>query len=401
MENFDLVVCGAGPAGSAASIKACRNGMKVLLLDKKFFPRPKTCGGGIPYKIKEIFPELNWDELIENHIHNMNHTIHFKKPQRHSFSSQGNSLSILTVLREKFDSALVQLAQKTGVSFLAGFQIQRKNDSQKKLEISIESSNGEKRIISSDFLIISDGALGRTKKKFGFLEEYPLSVAIEGNFKIGTERRKSSEDTLFLDYGLDNGYWWAFPKKEQINIGGGVFFPFVSKNFEKKQIKSLILNGISKFVKYFSDEGSNYENFEERLVGSILPLYNGFRKIGNQDGSILLCGDSAGLVNPFFGDGILNSIKSGLVASEMIVQGKSKDYSEKIYEEIGKELEWAFKIATIFYKWPSFFFKTMICQPRASKVAAQMLSGEPLFKQVSLKLEKKFGKYINLFRGKQ
>ncbi|MGF3555168.1 MAG: FAD-dependent monooxygenase [Thermoplasmatota archaeon] len=65
IQNFDFAVVGAGPAGSTAAKFLAEKGIKVLLIDKKIFPRDKPCGGGITMKTLKRFTYI--DNLIETY----------------------------------------------------------------------------------------------------------------------------------------------------------------------------------------------------------------------------------------------------------------------------------------------------------------------------------------------
>ena len=56
MDTFDVVVIGAGPAGSSAAIRLARNGARVALVDRAQFPRDKPCGGGVTVRGLQHLP---------------------------------------------------------------------------------------------------------------------------------------------------------------------------------------------------------------------------------------------------------------------------------------------------------------------------------------------------------
>ena len=63
--NYDVVIIGAGPGGSAAALYAAKKGLKAVLVDKAKFPRDKTCGDGISGKSMRVLKELGLTSLIE------------------------------------------------------------------------------------------------------------------------------------------------------------------------------------------------------------------------------------------------------------------------------------------------------------------------------------------------
>ena len=81
MENYDVIVVGAGPAGAAISIYLGRKGYSVLLLDKASFPRDKICGDGISGKSLRVLKELGLDKQIEATLHSDMYGVIFSSPK--------------------------------------------------------------------------------------------------------------------------------------------------------------------------------------------------------------------------------------------------------------------------------------------------------------------------------
>ncbi|MBF0409897.1 MAG: NAD(P)/FAD-dependent oxidoreductase [Candidatus Riflebacteria bacterium] len=406
--KYDLIVCGAGPAGSSAAIFAAEKGLKVLIIDKSSFPREKPCGGGMPHSVMNYFPKLSWDDVIEQKVTFMSHSHNFSDSQKHSFSKSGSDDSIIMVSRKKFDLELLDYSKKSGVKFLHKTTIETIDESNNILKLFLRSSDGTTRILNSDFLIIADGASGNTRKIAGFSDTYPLAVALEFDFPVDWRAANFSSDTLFLDYSLQSGYLWAFPKKEAVNIGGGIFLPFLPGNVNKCECKKLINNSIQKYLSFFKSKGifsliSDTCTKSETLTTPegdfkyhawMLPLYDKYRKLNNKSGRIILCGDSAGLINPFFGDGLLNSIKSSSIAVHSILETNSCKYSDAIYEALGKTMCSSFRLASIFYRWPEFFFKHFVTRHSATEVAYKMLSGTMNSEVIIEKIKRKYGRFL-------
>jgi len=63
--KYDVIIVGAGPAGSTTAKFLAEKGFKTLLLDKEKFPREKPCGGGLPIRVLKRFPYINNDAIIE------------------------------------------------------------------------------------------------------------------------------------------------------------------------------------------------------------------------------------------------------------------------------------------------------------------------------------------------
>jgi choline dehydrogenase-like flavoprotein len=80
MLDYDVIVCGAGPAGAAAAAEAAGCGLKVALLEKYPLPRHKTCGGGMPMVIEDFLRDLAPDAFVESKVRYMRHTWKFGDP---------------------------------------------------------------------------------------------------------------------------------------------------------------------------------------------------------------------------------------------------------------------------------------------------------------------------------
>ena len=115
--NYDVVIVGAGPAGSTAAKHLAENNIHVLLLDKYTFPRKKPCGGGLPIRAVEKFPYLKDAGVIESYSYGGYG--HYSLLE-YVAKVEKNEPILAMIQREKFDHTLVQLAMESGAQFLEG-----------------------------------------------------------------------------------------------------------------------------------------------------------------------------------------------------------------------------------------------------------------------------------------
>ncbi len=80
MLNYDVIVCGAGPAGTTAAWVAAKTGLKVALIEKYPLPRHKTCGGGMPAVVGSLLPDLVPEAVVACQANYMRHTWKFDHP---------------------------------------------------------------------------------------------------------------------------------------------------------------------------------------------------------------------------------------------------------------------------------------------------------------------------------
>lgn len=379
MPNFDLIVCGAGPAGSMAAETAARGGMKVLLLEKETLPRVKPCGGGIPRRLIELIPDLPWDLLIEQRVKGMWHSIHMSDPVPGKITLPENE--IFMVERSTFDHFLVQRAIKAGVSFLESARVKDiERDSHQVLVYFDRGRDTAIGVESALHCIGADGANGCCRKLSGI--EFPFETAIAMETTIPWEwssRSPFPPDVLHLEYGaVDGGYAWLFPRRNSVNIGAGVFLAAAGRKAGKWNIRSELISAIQGYQRKFGIP----EPVSNSYFGHPLPLWCGKGPRNSDDGRMLLVGDAAGLIEPLFADGIRSAVVSGKIAAKAILQGRAETYTEMLDEEFSHSFDAARKVAGLFFRFPGVAFRFGIQRTGSTEVAARLLAGTLSFSEL-------------------
>jgi flavin-dependent dehydrogenase len=125
MLNYDVIVCGAGPAGAVAAGEAAKAGLKVALLEKQPLPRHKTCGGGIPMVMQQFLWDLAPEAFVESDVTAMRHTWNYKDDYLGAINPTGTSdhLSLWMVQRSIFDAALADRAVRAGAELRDGVAV--------------------------------------------------------------------------------------------------------------------------------------------------------------------------------------------------------------------------------------------------------------------------------------
>ncbi len=324
-EVYDVIVVGAGPAGSSTAYNCVQKGLKVLLVDqRKKVGTPKQCAEGIN---KEIITELGlklkpeWvSRKIESLIlSDINNYIVLKGKRTQGFILE----------RKVFDHALAERARKAGAELLLGEKVVDLKSNKVVLK--------SKKEIAGKVIVGADGPLSIIGKKSGL-----------GNPKNGCglqyEIKTQKNDHLnslqcYLNKNLeDAGYFWVFPKKETLNVGVG------SKNF--KNLKP----ALDKFVK---ELGLEKEKVQEINAGHI-PLHGPVKKFYTKN--VLLVGDAAGHTNPISGGGIPVAIYDGILAAEVIEKNLRSGYELSNYQKLwwksnfGQAVKVSLKIQNIYFK---------------------------------------------------
>ncbi|MFW9831048.1 MAG: geranylgeranyl reductase family protein [Candidatus Thorarchaeota archaeon] len=343
---YDVIVVGAGPAGSIAAYKCARLGLRVLLIDKAVYPRDKPCGGGISVRSIEALKTAGIkipSYLVEQEIFGLN----LMGPDGIPFVLKCSRRLAYIVKRGRFDHFLAKEAVRTGAEFLDGcplIQIKQFPD-----QIICQTKKGNFR---GRLVIGADGAASTVGRLTGLrkpVKANEIGVAVEVDVPISERLWDAVLDpTLIIVWFLNipYGYFWAFPRKQSLSVGVGGMADRLG-NAPK------LLRGLSKrFCKHFNIQPFTLQN----IKGHMLPV---FRKlIPLTSNRVLLIGDAAGFIDTFSGQGICYALESGLIAAHVAEQITRKNqklpealsnYSTLINRRFGEELRYSWTVARIIH----------------------------------------------------
>ncbi len=339
MQNFDVIIIGAGPAGAAAALTLARRGLRVLLLDKFRFPRTKACGGGLSQKAVDLF-DFDLSGVIENPVYEAEISLRSRKPVViHRPEGAGYMIT-----RNKFDTRLARKAVEAGAEL---------HEKETFLDLA-PKRNGwivrtDKDRYYGDFLIGADGAVSRTARSLGLMRGFDrYAPALTAEVEVPLDRLASMKNRVCFDFHVvKKGYAWIFPKSDHLSVG--VF----STVMRRKGLNAVLLHFINSrdFLK-----GRKIRYWK----GGLIPR-GGTRQCLVKD-SALLAGDAAGLTDPFFGEGIYYAARSGIMAAESIVKAMNDNtpgldhYQTAVDREITEDLWWARVFNFGFYRFPFVFY---------------------------------------------
>lgn len=295
---YDLIVIGAGPAGSSAAITAAQGGAKVLLLEKSKFPRHKVCGEFVSAESLELLSSL----LAPEYAQLLNEAIRI--PMSRIFLD-GRILqaeitpSAASIARFDLDSALLASATNAGVETLeqtTAQQISHRSGFQ------VETTRGT---FLSLAVVDATGRWSNLTAKS--LKRPPPEkwLGVKGHFEEESPSR--SVDLYFFDGGycgvqpVDLG---GKPSKRRVNACAMVRAD-VASNLEEALVLQSALQKRSRQWKPLMDPISTS------------PLI--FRDPSPLRGNVLLAGDAAAFVDPFIGDGISLALRSGAAAAHALL----------------------------------------------------------------------------------
>jgi geranylgeranyl reductase family protein len=309
--KYEVVVVGAGPAGSTAAKFLSEKGVKVLLIDKSKFPRDKPCGGALSFWLFDRYPYANDKDLIESYSYGI--YLHSSSLQ-HKLTTETDEPFTALVLRKKFDHGFLKKAVDSGAEFIGGKRVKDIRIINDNARVVLDDGTS----IDSALLIGADGVSSIIAKKVG-LAPPNRTVGI-----CAFQEQKVSQDVLNRFFGEKRmlhahlkfqgikGYGWVFPKKEHLNIGIGEIVSLKDHAEKKKNIHDMY----EQYLDYLKNAKIIPSDFGKgQLQGGIVPVYPLKKTYANR---VLLCGDAAGFINPISGEGIYYAMASAEIAANVI-----------------------------------------------------------------------------------
>jgi geranylgeranyl reductase family protein len=378
-KEYDVIVCGAGPAGACAAYEAAARGLRTLILEKRTLPRYKTCGGGVPLTMGSELPNLVPEAFVEATVTHIRHTWNFKDAHLAPLNPDPNELamSLWMVQRSVFDNALTERAAKAGADVRDGVAVRSvEPDGDTRVRV----TTTQRDVYKASFVVGADGANGIVARAAGLRRNRMLAIALEAEIPHtwGEGHETLRPEVAHLEYAVRLGYGWVFPKAGHLSVGAGMFGRRSAEG-KSEASKDELARWI---VGYLAALGVPKRQDEIEFHGHPLPIWSGREPLDAWNGRILLAGDAAGLVNPLFGDGISYACRSGALAGATIAEGQSAQWTSILCDTFGSNHDAALTIAKFFYQFPSVCYKMGVKHPRGTRIAGRLISGDLHFDQV-------------------
>jgi geranylgeranyl reductase family protein len=319
--EYDVLVVGGGPSGAAAGFWLAERGHRVLIVEKKRFPREKTCGDGLtPRAVRQLNDMGLADRLSDfqryDGLRSIGHgvTLELEWPEHPEFPSYG-----YVVRRRDLDEMVADQAVKAGATMwpaaealtplvedglVAGATVKR-------------AETGAVETVRARYVVVADGANSRFGRALGTSRDrtYPLGMAIRGYYASPRHDDPWIESHLDIRDRDGNhlpGYGWIFPVGDgTVNVGVGLLSTFSGwKNVNT-----------SRLMEAFSETAPDYWGLSPETscgppTGGRLPTGGSVRP--HVGPTFLVVGDAAGSVNPFNGEGISVAYETGRLAADAI-----------------------------------------------------------------------------------
>lgn len=363
--RYDVLVVGGGPAGAATGYWLAEAGHDVLVVEKKAFPREKTCGDGLTPRAVKQLADMGLEDAIARDHHRFDGlravahgvTLELKWPEHPIYPAHG-----YVVRRRDLDRMVAEHAVKAGANvwqgaeavapvlergLVRGATIQRKDPG---AQGGGPRGQGAMEEVSARYVVIADGANSRFGRALGTSRDktYPQGMAIRAYYE------SPLHDDPWIESALDvrdrqgaslPGYGWIFPVGDgTVNVGIGLLSTF--RDWKSVNTSHLMDEWAATAPEYW---GLTPEGRCGAPTGGRLPMAG---SVGPKSGpTFLVVGDAAGQINPFNGEGIDYAYETGRLAAscldEAITSGSAMAL-QRYEQTLDREFALYYKVARLF-----------------------------------------------------
>ncbi|MFE0649448.1 geranylgeranyl reductase family protein [Streptomyces sp. NPDC059534] len=298
---WDVVVVGAGPAGASAAYAAAVAGRRVLLLEKSELPRYKTCGGGIIGPSRDSLPP-GFELPLQDRVH----AVTFSLDGRFARTRRSRRMLFGLINRPEFDAQLVEHAQKAGAELRTGATVVRVEQHGPSVPdrrtVAVVLGDGE--TVLARAVVGADGSASRIGAHVG-VKLGQVDLGLEAEIPVPPSVAEDWKGRVLIDWGpMPGSYGWVFPKGDTLTVG------VISARGEGAATKRYMEDFVARLgLAGFEPTISSGHLTRCRTDDS--PLSRG---------RVLVCGDAAGLLEPWTREGISYALRSGRLAGEWAVR---------------------------------------------------------------------------------
>jgi len=349
----EVLVVGGGPAGAAAGYWLATHGHDVTIVERRTFPRDKTCGDALTPRAVHQLDDMGLADGL-SHFHRydglrvtgMGRSLELPWPSHPVYPQHG-----YVVRRRQLDTMVAEHAQAAGARVLQGHEaLQPVVDRGFVRGATVQAESGTPFDIAARYVVVADGANSRFGRALGTFRsrEWPYGTAIRTYWPSPRHAEAMIESALDLRDRNDNplpGYGWVFPEGDgTVNIGVGLLSTFRDfKNVNTTHLLDAYAHQVAD--RWEIDPASP----DDSPASGRIPMGG---SVGPTAGpTYLVIGDAAGSVNPFNGEGIDYAYETGRMAAQVLHEALDANdpsalqrYPRMLDDEYGEY----FKVARLF-----------------------------------------------------
>ena len=310
---YDVVVVGAGPAGSAAARAAALAGARVLMLDRAAFPRPKLCGGGLVGISRDLVAQAVEPGSVP--VRSRATTLVASRAGWFAATRHNATPFVEVVDRSDLDDALVKAAMKAGAE-LRQETVHGLVEHEHKVEVDL----GGGRSVQARYVVGADGSASRIARHVGAVYA-STDLGLEVHVTLPHPRRWANK--VGLDWTPTPGsYAWVFPHGATAVVG------VIGERSRSESLKKDLADFLARVAPDHAHEGSAPGHLV-RVRSEASPLATA---------RVLLVGDAAGLVEPWTREGISYALRSGRLAGAAAAAGDVERYRTAVLSTLAPEM---------------------------------------------------------------
>ncbi|MFC6704483.1 geranylgeranyl reductase family protein [Flexivirga alba] len=363
-EVYDVVVIGAGPAGSRAAQSAAAAGARTLVVDRATFPRYKTCGGGLIGPTLASLPD-GFEVPVQQRITRASFTIR----GRRYYEQRADEPILSLVNRAEFDSALLDAATTAGAEMRTGVTVTGVSEGGGL--VTLNTSDGE---LQARAAVGADGSASRIGRYVG-VDLRQVDLGLEVELTPDAAARVAWSGRVHLDWGPTPGsYAWVFPKQDVLTVG--VIMAKGSPAETKQYLTDFIAQQGLSALPIVRDSGHL-----TRCRTAESPLGRA---------RVLVAGDAAGLLEPWTREGISYAVRSGALAGSAAARIAAGDaspaeglasYTQDVRGELGAEMAAGEQALVAFERHPR-IFHSVLRTPLGWRVFVRITRGDTTLAQL-------------------
>jgi geranylgeranyl reductase family protein len=360
--TYDVLVVGGGPAGAATGYWLAEAGHDVLVVEKKTFPREKTCGDGLTPRAVRQLADMGLEDAIARDHHRFDGlravahgiTLEMRWPDHPVYPSHG-----YVVRRRDLDQLVADNAVKSGATVWQGAEAVGPVLERGLVSGAVVKRSGGRggdddfrttEDVRARYVVIADGANSRFGRALGTARDrtYPQGMAIRGYYE------SPMHDDPWIESALDvrdragaslPGYGWIFPVGDgTVNVGIGLLSTF--RDWKSVNTSHLMEEWAATAPEYW---GLSEATKVGEPTGGRLPMAG---SVGPKSGpTFLVVGDAGGLINPFNGEGIDYAYETGRLAADVLDEAlttRSGLALQRYERTLDAEFELYYKVARLF-----------------------------------------------------
>jgi geranylgeranyl reductase family protein len=329
--SCDVLVIGAGPAGSACAQWLARAGQDVLLIDQHDFPRDKVCGDGLIPDTHAALRRLGVYEEVAALAMPARH-VRFVGPRGGHVDVPG-SLSVLP--RKQLDHVLVRAAQRAGARLHTPVRFEAPLVEGGRVVGALLKAGGQTCEVKARWVVLATGAVPQALIAAGLCDRRtPSGIALRGYVRNEALAARlphlKSQLHLVWHHRLRGGYGWIFPAPGGLfNIGAGITGSHVMARDGRVRMQDVNLRHmLDAFCEVYAPAAELMAGgtIEGALKGA--PLRCSLSGARWSRPGMLAIGEAAGSTYSFSGEGIGKAMETGILAGEALLAGPQAEDSE-------------------------------------------------------------------------